>query len=100
MENYTCKWTLSPLPQWGAFGYRYVIYILSYAVSVFKFMFYSANLVLQYSVILFPFDVTPGLDLGNAVTLLEQPVDIVTAFAPGPRARMNVPPRYESEIPA
>ena len=64
----------------------------------FEIMFIWANFFLQYSVILFPFD-SPGLNLGNAVTLLEQPVDIVTAFAPGPRARMNAPPGYESEIP-
>ena len=47
---------------------------------------------------LFSFD-SPGLDSGNAETLLEQPVDLVTAFAPGPRARMYAPPGYESEIP-
>ena len=47
---------------------------------------------------LFSFD-SPGLDLGKAEFLLEQPVDIVTAFAPGPRARMYAPPGYESEIP-
>ena len=47
---------------------------------------------------LFSFD-SPGLDSRNAETLLEQPVDIVTAFAPGPRARMYAPPGYESEIP-
>ena len=55
-------------------------------------------LFLQYSVVLFSFD-SPGLDLGNAEFLLEQPVDIVTAFAPGPRARMYAPPGYESEMP-
>jgi len=48
--------------------------------------------------VLFSFD-SPGLDLGNAEFLLEQPVDIVTAFAPGPRARMYAPPGYESEMP-
>ena len=47
---------------------------------------------------LFSFD-SPGLDLGNAEILLEQLVDIVTAFAPGPRARMYAPPGYESEMP-
>ena len=47
---------------------------------------------------LFSFD-SPGLDLGNEQILLEQPVDIVTAFAPGPRARMYAPPGYESEMP-
>jgi hypothetical protein len=31
--------------------------------------------------------------------LLEQPVDIVMAFTPGPRARMNALPGYESEVP-
>jgi hypothetical protein len=54
--------------------------------------------ILQYSVVLFSFD-SPGLEFGSEETLLEQPVDIVTAFASGPRPRMSAPPGYESFIP-
>ena len=68
------------------------LYSLQFLLSLF------GQFILQYSVVLFSFD-SPGLDFGNAKTLLEQPVDIVTAFAPGPRARIHAPPGYESEIP-
>ena len=66
---------------------------------VYNFYWAIFQLFLQYSVVLFSFD-SPGLDFkGNAEILLEQPVDIVTAFAPGPRARMYAHPGYESEMP-
>ncbi|KIM40547.1 hypothetical protein M413DRAFT_412501 [Hebeloma cylindrosporum] len=57
-----------------------------------------ASFRIEYSVVLFSFD-SPGLDLGSTEMLIEQPVNIVTAFASGPRARMYAPPGYESEIP-
>jgi len=57
-----------------------------------------ASFRVQYSVVLFTFDST-RLEFGSAETLLEQPVDIVTTFAPGPQPRMSAPPGYDSEAP-
>ncbi|KAF8968091.1 hypothetical protein BDZ97DRAFT_1916318 [Flammula alnicola] len=57
-----------------------------------------ASFRIEYSVVLFPFDAA-GIELLDSDPLLEQPVDIVTAYAPGPRSRMFAPPGYESDIP-
>lgn len=52
----------------------------------------------QYSIVLFPFDAV-GVDCSeNPEDLIEQPVDIVTAYAPGARPRMLAPPGYEADI--
>ncbi|KAF9475101.1 hypothetical protein BDN70DRAFT_996645 [Pholiota conissans] len=53
---------------------------------------------IEYSVVLFPFDAV-GIELAETDPLIEVPVDIVTAFARGPRPRMLAPPGYESDIP-
>ncbi|THU84194.1 hypothetical protein K435DRAFT_688088 [Dendrothele bispora CBS 962.96] len=56
----------------------------------------------EYSVVLLPPDVV-GFQFETSSTsrgeLLEQPVEITTAFAPGPRPRMYAPPQYESGFP-
>ncbi|KAF5326919.1 hypothetical protein D9619_004165 [Psilocybe cf. subviscida] len=50
----------------------------------------------NYNVILRPFD-TPGFKAAKPDNiLLEHPVDIVTSFAPGPRAVRSAPPGYDS----
>ncbi|KAJ3564407.1 hypothetical protein NP233_g8318 [Leucocoprinus birnbaumii] len=49
----------------------------------------------QYSVVLFPFD-TLAFEMVTTASLVEQPVEIVTGYAPGPRPRMYAPPDYES----
>lgn len=48
--------------------------------------------------ILFPFD-TAGIEMTGSDALIEVPVEIVTAYAPGPRPRMLAPPGYESDVP-
>ncbi|PPR02623.1 hypothetical protein CVT24_002194 [Panaeolus cyanescens] len=55
-----------------------------------------AQFRIEYSVVLFPFDVA-GFESKDRHTepLLEQPVDIVTAYAEGPRPRKLTPPGYE-----
>ncbi|KAF8905075.1 hypothetical protein CPB84DRAFT_1845157 [Gymnopilus junonius] len=55
-----------------------------------------ANFRIEYSVVLFPFD-SAGAVILHADPLIHQQVDIVTAFAPGPRPRMSAPPGYESD---
>jgi hypothetical protein len=53
---------------------------------------------LQYSVVLFPFDAV-GVDFSEGPEdVVEQPVDIVTAYASGARPRMLAPPGYEADI--
>jgi len=55
-----------------------------------------ANFRIEYSVVLFPFD-SPGAVILQTDPLIQQQVDIVTTFAPGPRPRMSAPPGYESD---
>ncbi|KAF9048580.1 hypothetical protein BJ165DRAFT_1343134 [Panaeolus papilionaceus] len=50
----------------------------------------------EYSVVLFPFDVAGFESFANEA-LQEQPVDIVTAYAAGPRPRMLIPPGYDND---
>ncbi|KAF5326885.1 hypothetical protein D9619_004143 [Psilocybe cf. subviscida] len=52
----------------------------------------------EYSIVLFQFDAV-GVDCSESPEdLIEQPVDIVTAYAPGARPRMLAPPGYEADI--
>ncbi|KAF8908137.1 hypothetical protein CPB84DRAFT_1822211 [Gymnopilus junonius] len=57
---------------------------------------------LEYSVVLLPFD-SPGFkpvgreDHVKDHVLLEQPITIVTAYAPGPRPRATTPANYEPD---
>ena len=53
--------------------------------------------MIQYSVVLFPLK-TAGFETDSKSILAEEPVEIVTAFAPGPRPRSHAPPGYETEI--
>jgi len=55
-----------------------------------------AHFRIEYSVVLFPFD-TAGFEGSEDEQLLEEPVEVVTAFAPGPRPTMSAPPGYESD---
>lgn len=48
--------------------------------------------------VLFPFD-SPGFGGSSVDQLLELPVDIVTAYAPGPRSKSMAPPGYKSCVP-
>lgn len=41
----------------------------------------------------------PGFETNEAKALVEQPVEIVTSYASGPRPKKYAPPGYESEIP-
>lgn len=50
---------------------------------------------MKYSVVLFPFD-TVNFEAMDTGPLVEQPVEIMTGYAPGPRPRMYAPPEYES----
>ncbi|KAF5327893.1 hypothetical protein D9619_004152 [Psilocybe cf. subviscida] len=53
----------------------------------------------EYHVCMCSFD-TPGFKMAKAEqTLVKHPVDIVTSFAPGPRAVRHAPPGYDSERP-
>ncbi|KAF9528462.1 hypothetical protein CPB83DRAFT_894250 [Crepidotus variabilis] len=51
---------------------------------------------IKYSVVLLPFEVA-GFDPETSIPLIKKPVEIVTAFAPGPRPRMSAPPGYKIE---
>ncbi|KAF9563246.1 hypothetical protein CPC08DRAFT_686837 [Agrocybe pediades] len=53
-----------------------------------------AHFRIEYSAVLFPFD-SPGIVLDKTEQIIEQPVEVVTAYAPGPRPRMSAPPGYE-----
>lgn len=53
----------------------------------------------QYSVVLFPFNAV-GVELEGTDALLEERVDIVTIYAPGPRPKRLAPPGYEAELAA
>ncbi|KAF8896105.1 hypothetical protein BD779DRAFT_1667957 [Infundibulicybe gibba] len=54
-----------------------------------------AHFRIEYSVVLFPFDIA-AFEPADTEPLLVQPVEIATTFAPGPRPRMYTPPGYES----
>ncbi|KDR70205.1 hypothetical protein GALMADRAFT_282293 [Galerina marginata CBS 339.88] len=55
------------------------------------------NFRVNYSVVIFPFN-TPGFKVEGRSLLLEQPITIVTSFAPGPRPRMLTPADYTPDI--
>ncbi|KAF9533876.1 hypothetical protein CPB83DRAFT_804836 [Crepidotus variabilis] len=55
-----------------------------------------AQFRVEYSVVLFPFDAA-GFEGLSSDQLAEQPVEIVTAYAAGPRPRMNAPPGYDTD---
>ncbi|KAF8896104.1 hypothetical protein BD779DRAFT_1667956 [Infundibulicybe gibba] len=56
-----------------------------------------AHFRIEYSVVLFPFDIA-AFESADTEPLLVQPVEIMTTFAPGPRPRMYTPPGYESPL--
>ncbi|KAH9481702.1 hypothetical protein JR316_0006229 [Psilocybe cubensis] len=57
-----------------------------------------AQFRIQYSVVLFPFE-SPGVVLMERKPLIQHPVEIVTAYALGPKPRITAPSGYLSEAP-
>ncbi|KAF7424449.1 hypothetical protein PC9H_009756 [Pleurotus ostreatus] len=57
-----------------------------------------ANFSIEYAVVLFSFD-APAFTSTGPDTLLIQPVEVATAYAPGPRPRIYSPPNYQPPVP-
>jgi len=50
----------------------------------------------QYSIVLFNFEAV-GVDFLDSQALQEQPIEVVTAFGPGPRPKPHTPVSYEPD---